>query len=171
MASVVQWHTHRVAASGLPLFYVFRRRNSKKRWRNRKVWVKPYIARNPFLRVYNTLVQELRAEDKVAFKIFFADGSSFTFDELLEMVRPLTQKQDTNMRQSIPAGEKLTLTLRYILRLLSVFFPLCIHIIVGYTYFCWRYEQSYAIQQWPETSLISQYYGLYNCISTLFNNK
>lgn len=170
MASVVQWHTRRVAASGLLLFYVFRRRNSKKRWRNRKVWVKPYIARNPFLSVYNTLVQELRAEDKVAFKNFFADGSSFTFDELLVMVRPLTQKQDTNMRQSIPAGEKLTLTLRYILRLLSVFFPLCIHIIVGYTYFCWPYEQSYAIQQRPETSLISQYYGLY-CISTLCNNK
>ena len=60
MASVVQWHTRRVAASGLLLFYVFRRRNNKKRWRNRKVWVKPYIARNPSLGVYNTLVQELR---------------------------------------------------------------------------------------------------------------
>ena len=70
MASVVQWHTRRVAASGLLLFYVFRRRNNKKRWRNRKVWVKPHIARNPSLGVYNTLVQELRAEDKTAFKNF-----------------------------------------------------------------------------------------------------
>lgn len=76
MTSVVQWHTRRVAASGLLLFYVFRWRNSKKRWRNKKVWVKPYIARNPFLSVYNTLVQELRAEDKAAFKNFFAVGSS-----------------------------------------------------------------------------------------------
>ena len=69
MASVVQWHTRRVAASGLLLFYVFRRRNNKKRWRNRKAWVKPYIARNPSLGVFNTLVQELRAEDKAAFKL------------------------------------------------------------------------------------------------------
>ena len=43
MASMVQWHTRRVATSGLLLFYVFRRRNNKKRWRNRKVWVKSYI--------------------------------------------------------------------------------------------------------------------------------
>ena len=43
MASMVQWHTRTVAASGLLLFYVFRRRNNKKRWRNRKVWVKSYI--------------------------------------------------------------------------------------------------------------------------------
>lgn len=132
MASVVQWHTRRVAASGLLLFYVFRRRNSKKRWINRKVWVKPYIARNPFLSVYNTLVQELRAEDKAAFKNFFADGSSFTFDELLEMVRPWIQKQDTNMRQSIPAGEKLALTLRY-LATVECFFP------VMHPYYCWLY--------------------------------
>lgn len=36
------------------------------------------------------------------------------FDELLEMVKPQSQKQDTNMRKSIPAGEKLALTLRYL---------------------------------------------------------
>ena len=52
MASVVQWHTPRVAALGLLLFYVFLRRNNKKRWRN--------IARQLSLGVYNTLVQELR---------------------------------------------------------------------------------------------------------------
>ena len=113
MASVVQWHTRRVAASGLLLFYVFRRRNNKKRWRNRKVWVKPYIARNPSLGVYNTFVQEIRAEDKAAFKNCLRMDQA-CLDELLEMVRPLIQKQDTNMRQSIPAGETLALTLRYL---------------------------------------------------------
>ena len=30
------------------------------------------------------------------------------------MVKPQIQKQDTNMRKSIPAGEKLALTLRYL---------------------------------------------------------
>ena len=138
MASVVQWHTRRVAASGLLLFYVFRRRNNKKRWRNRKVWVKPYIARNPSLGVYNTFVQEIRAEDKAAFKNFLRMDQA-CFDELLEMVRPLIQKQDTNMRQSIPAGEKLALTLRYLATGECFFFCyasiflLAIHIFVGFT--------------------------------------
>jgi hypothetical protein len=36
------------------------------------------------------------------------------FHELLEMVKPQIQKQDTNMRKSIPADEKLALTLRYL---------------------------------------------------------
>ena len=172
MASVVQWHTRRVAASGLLLFYVFRRRNSKKRWRNRKVWVKPYIARNPFLSVYNTLVQELRAEDKAAFKNFFADGSSFTFDELLEMVLPLIQKQDTNMRQSNPAGEKLALTLRY-LATVECFFScyasillLAIHIFVGLTSKVMRSsnDQKHPLSRNTTACIVYQHFAVINKI-------
>jgi len=47
---------------------------NRKRWKNKKVWTKPYISRNPTLGAYNTLVQEFRAEDAAAFKIFFANG-------------------------------------------------------------------------------------------------
>ena len=59
--------------------------------------------------MYNTLVQELRAEDTAAFKNFLRMDQN-CFDELLEMVKPHIQKQDT----SISAGEKLALTLRYL---------------------------------------------------------
>ena len=114
MADIVQWHSQRrVAACVLLLFCVKRRRKNRKRWRKRLIWTKPYISRNPSLGVYNTLVQELRAEDTAAFKNFLRMDQN-CFDELLEMVKPHIQKQDTNMRKSISAGEKLALTLRYL---------------------------------------------------------
>ena len=114
MADIVQWHSQRrVAACVLLLFCVKRRRKNRKRWRKRLIWTKPYISRNPSLGVYNTLVQELRAEDTAAFKNFLRMDQN-CFDELLEMVKPHIQKQDTNMRKSISAGEKLALTSRYL---------------------------------------------------------
>jgi len=113
MADVVQWHSRRVAACVLVLLYINRRRRNRKRWKNRKIWTKPYISRNLTLGAYNTLVQELRAEDAAAFRNFLRMDQT-CFDELLDMVKPQLQKQDTNMRKSIPAGEKLALTLRYL---------------------------------------------------------
>ena len=106
MVDVVQWHSRRVAACVLVLLYVNRRRRNRKR-------TKPYISRNPTLGAYNTLVQELCAEDAAAFKNFLRMNQT-CFNELLEMVKPQLEKQDTNMRKSIPAGEKLALTLRYL---------------------------------------------------------
>lgn len=49
----------------------------------------------------------------MAFKKFLR-MNEICFNELLEMIKPQIQKQDTNMRQSIPVGEKLALTLRYL---------------------------------------------------------
>ena len=129
MAEVVQWHSRRVAACVLVLLFVNRRRRNRKRWINRKVWTKPYISRNPTLGAYNTLVQELRTEDAAAFKTFLRMDQT-CFLELLEMVKPQLQKQDTNMRKSIPADEKLALTLRYLATgefIWSLFSPLCLH--------------------------------------------
>lgn len=37
-----------------------------------------------------------------------------TFEELLEKVTPLIKKEDTHLRESIPAAERLSLTLRYL---------------------------------------------------------
>ena len=57
MADEVHWHSRRIAACVLLLFYVNRRRRNRKRCRNRNVWTKPYISRNPSLGAFNTLVQ------------------------------------------------------------------------------------------------------------------
>ena len=45
---------------------------------------------------------------------FFLRMDETSFDELLEIFKPQLQKQDTNMRKSIPTGGKLALTLRYL---------------------------------------------------------
>jgi len=37
-----------------------------------------------------------------------------TFEELLEKVTPLIEKKDTHLRESIPAAERLSLTLRHL---------------------------------------------------------
>ena len=96
MTDLVQWHSRRVAACVLVLLYVNPRRRNRKRRENRKVWTKLYISRNPTLGAYNTLVQELRAEDAAAFKNFLRMNQT-CFNELLEMVKPQLEKQDTNM--------------------------------------------------------------------------
>ena len=79
MAAVVQWHLRRVAACALLLFYV----NCQSR--NRKVWTKPHISRNPSRGAYNTFVQELRAEDAAAFKTFLCMDQT-CFNKLLELL-------------------------------------------------------------------------------------
>ena len=37
-----------------------------------------------------------------------------SYDELLDMVRPLIQKEDTIMREAIPPNERLSITLRFL---------------------------------------------------------
>ena len=162
MVPVVQWHTRRVAASYLLLFCVLRRRKNRKRWRNRKISMKPYIARNPSLGAYNTLVQEFRAEDASGFNNFLRMDQT-CFDELLEMVKPQKKKQDTNMRQTIPTGEKLALTLRYLAT--SEFF-FCLHPVRIFNGF---YEQRYAIPYGQKTSHILQYCGLFYMLTVSIN--
>ena len=36
------------------------------------------------------------------------------FDHLLELVKPIIEKKDTNLRKSIPAAERLAITLRFL---------------------------------------------------------
>ena len=43
----------------------------------------------------------------------FLRMSAHNFEELLGKVAPLITRQDTVMRQAIPAGERLALTLRF----------------------------------------------------------
>ncbi|XP_031334657.1 uncharacterized protein LOC116164601 [Photinus pyralis] len=57
-----------------------------------------------------TVVQGVEPEDYRNF--LRMDGESF--DYLLELVRPDIEKKDTNMREAIPASQRLSITLRYL---------------------------------------------------------
>ena len=61
----------------------------------------------------NTLLQELRAEDVDKYKNYMRISKE-TFNMLLEKVRLYIEKQDTKMRQSISAEERLDVTLRFL---------------------------------------------------------
>ena len=62
---------------------------------------------------YHQLLQELRVNDAMNYRNFLRMDAA-TFDELLHLVTPLIRCQDTVMRQAIPPGERLALTLRYL---------------------------------------------------------
>ena len=55
---------------------------------------------------YHCLLKELRLGDKPSYKNFFGMDEP-AFEELLHKVGPLITEQDTHLRDSIPAAEKL----------------------------------------------------------------
>ncbi|XP_070550779.1 uncharacterized protein [Ptychodera flava] len=63
--------------------------------------------------VYANLVQELRAEDPESFRQFHRlDRQSF--QDILTMISPYIEKQDTNMRSAVNPSERLAVTLRFL---------------------------------------------------------
>lgn len=85
---------------------------NKKR-RIRKVWVRDWIQKRSTDGCYNKLLKELRSGQPKLFRNFVRMSAN-DFDFLLDLVRPLIEKKNTRMRQSIPAGERLALALRYL---------------------------------------------------------
>ena len=62
---------------------------------------------------YHNLINEMRLQDlDMHFNYLRMDAE--TFDSLLHLVGPFIQKKSTNMREAIPAGMKLAVTLRYL---------------------------------------------------------
>lgn len=92
---------------------VQRRRRGIRRRRPRTCWVKPWLQRRHQLGAYDGLMVELANEDVPGY-IAFQRLAPELFAELLSMVGPLIQRQDTIMRQSISAGARLAITLRYL---------------------------------------------------------
>ena len=84
-----------------------------KRKRKREKWVQTWIAQRPISGAYHALVQELQASDAKSFQNFLRmDMSSFNI--LMQKVGPSISKQNTTMRDSISAEERLAVTLRYL---------------------------------------------------------
>lgn len=92
---------------------ILRRRMGRNRQRPRRIWCRSWLQRRRTRSCYNTLVQELEVEDTNEYKNFMRMTKQ-TFDTLLEKVRPYIEKQDTHMRKSISAEERLAVTLRFL---------------------------------------------------------
>lgn len=80
----------------------------KKRW-----WVRPWIARRDKMGASMRLLREWSAEDRTMFHNHLR-MSETQFEELLAKVTPLIEKQNTTMREALPARLKLQIVLRYL---------------------------------------------------------
>ena len=87
-----------------------RRQRRRKRW-----WVRPWLtpARRLEYGHYNRLMQELRVEDENSFTNYVRMPPQM-FDELLQRITPVIQRQHTRLRPPLEAGLKLALTLRHL---------------------------------------------------------
>jgi hypothetical protein len=85
----------------------------KSQQRRRTVWVRDWLLRRDDLGAYGTLLSELREEDKGSF-LNFLRVSPGMFDDLVNRVSPLIERQDTYYRKSIAPGMRLAITLRYL---------------------------------------------------------
>ena len=62
---------------------------------------------------FSNLLQELDCEDPAESRQFHRLDRN-KFEDVLAKVEPIIYKEDTNMRQSISAGERLSITLRFL---------------------------------------------------------
>jgi hypothetical protein len=80
--------------------------------RNKRLWVRPWIERR-VTRGGGVLLCELADEDPSSYTNALRMNSDM-FDELLAMIQPSIQRQNTVMRNALSARLKLEVTLRYL---------------------------------------------------------
>lgn len=90
-------------------------KEKKRQRRRRSIWTRKWILeRNRSLRgTINLAHTSLRNEDKEYFRRFFRMRIDL-FDQLVDVVAPYIQRQDTNMRECISPKERISLTLRFL---------------------------------------------------------
>lgn len=75
----------------------------------RKHWIHPYITRNVNTRLFVAAKEFSQTDRKF---IAFYKMSKESYRELVRMVGPFIEKMDTNMRECVPAEERILITLR-----------------------------------------------------------
>ena len=85
----------------------------QKKRKSRSHWVKPWLSKRSSFGVYDTLLQELRSEDEGEYKKFL-HMSPDVFDELLNLIEEDITRQNTHLRESIPARVKPAATIRFL---------------------------------------------------------
>jgi len=85
----------------------------RRRRRRRQYWTRPWLLRRPDLGQYERLMNELQVEDQASFRNFLRVDPAL-FNELVDRVGPLIQKEDTFFRKALPAPLKLAITLRHL---------------------------------------------------------
>ena len=66
----------------------------KKRRNRRKIWMKTWLANRDVNSAYNSIMQELRLNDRENFRMYLRMNTE-TFDELVRLVKPIIEKTNT----------------------------------------------------------------------------
>jgi len=88
------------------------KKKPKKVKKQRRTWTKEWL-KNRQQYTHEKLLTELRNFEKNDFKNFLRMDDE-CFDEILNLVNPFIKKQNTSMREAIPASQRLSVTLRYL---------------------------------------------------------
>ena len=95
------------------LAQLLRQRGVRRQRRGRRLWVRPWIQRRELFGNYDNLMMELARESQGDFTNYMR-MEPMMFRELLDRIGPRVQKETTHLRDPLPAGMKLAITLRYI---------------------------------------------------------
>lgn len=98
--------------AALLVLLLCRRRRRRRLKRQRSWWMHPVTSGRLTDGHFYTRMKNLKA-DNVEFTSFFS-MSLDCFNHLLTLIKPHIQRTDTNMRRSIPAEERLAITLRLV---------------------------------------------------------
>lgn len=87
-------------------------RTIKKRKRKQRLWIHPIISERENKGFFYTLYNEINQDPEIFFN--FSRMSQTSFQELLAIVKEPISRRNTVMRKSIPAEEKLKMSLKVI---------------------------------------------------------
>lgn len=97
----------------LSLLYMRRKKRGIRKRKPREVWVHPWLQKRKEKGCTENLLRELDLE-LPSLSTNFLRLSKSNFEMILNCVTPLIEKQDTILREAIPARDRLTLTLRFL---------------------------------------------------------
>jgi len=100
------------ACAGYIIIHSLLKKKIQKKKENSTLWMTSALKSREIYSATDFL-HDLNKEDGVNFNNFCRMSSS-TFNNLLKMISPSIEKQDTNYRKAIPANERLAITLRYL---------------------------------------------------------
>ncbi|KAK4311476.1 hypothetical protein Pmani_017027 [Petrolisthes manimaculis] len=96
-------------AAALALLLLIKKKQQKKK----RLWSRDWLKKRSEESVQFRLFRKLKAQDPDTLRQWTRLNDQ-QYQELLCLVTPLIEKQNTNMRQAVTAAERLTLTLRYL---------------------------------------------------------
>ena len=97
----------------LLLLILLLRRRRRVRRQQRRMWVRKIFQNRYTKGQYHTLIAEMRLGDHESFYKYF-HMTPQRYSHLLSLVGPAITRQNTSFRQAISPGERLAITLRYL---------------------------------------------------------